>query len=617
MKLHKQIHGLAIILFLSFCIVLSPRCETVHVWEKVDIPLYAKQNYDNPYTDVAVWVDLKGPNFNKRCYGFWDGDNQFRVRILAVSSGTWSWQSGSNQSDDGLNGQKGSFTAIEWTEKEKRENPCRRGMIQASADGHTFEYADGTSFFYTADTWWSAFTHRFPWRESDTKHEIGPQAGFKDYVRYRKQQGYNGIAVIAAFPHWINDDKPPRLITDNGTALRDGWPQHGTGSVKDMRDEDGNYPFHFPGKVPGYEKYFPDVYRINPKYFQSLDKKIDYLNEQGFIPFLEVARRDIGQAWKKYYEWPDSYTRYIQYIWSRYQANNCLFSPIHFDWNANTIPLEDWNEAANLVIEKYGHPPFGTLAGCNSAGSSLHMFDHRKDAKWITFHQIGNKRTHNNYALLTEIFFAQPPLPCLNGEPYYDGWGEDPPAGSETAALYCRSGMYGSVLSGGLAGHIYGAGGTTNKGGGSLWGGNIEEESKHHIWDAIQWPSGQQMEYLRTFVLSEGNRYRNLIPTNKLLTPHQSGKTNGYEGWAYCARTPEKDFFLLYFERNCPRATLSGVKPDGKYQGKWFNPRTGDWIKIDQNHLIADSNGEIKLPDYPDHTDPSSTDWGLSLILSE
>ena len=53
---------------------------------------------------------------------------------------------------------------------------------------------------------------------------------------------------------------------------------------------------------------------------------------------------------------------------------------------------------------------------------------------------------------------TQPPLPASNGEPYYDGM-EDAEAGSKRAVLYCRSAMYGSVLSGGLGGHIYGAGG--------------------------------------------------------------------------------------------------------------------------------------------------------------
>ena len=94
---------------------------------------------------------------------------------------------------------------------------------------------------------------------------------------------------------------------------------------------EGGRPFLFPGKVPGYETVFPDLNRINPEYFKYVDRKIDYLNEQGFVPFIEVSRRDASEVWKKYYGWPDSYARFIQYVWSRYQANNTVLSPIHLD----------------------------------------------------------------------------------------------------------------------------------------------------------------------------------------------------------------------------------------------------------------------------------------------
>ena len=42
-----------------------------HVWQKVEMELQASERYDNPYTDVTVWVDLAGPGFRRRCYGFW------------------------------------------------------------------------------------------------------------------------------------------------------------------------------------------------------------------------------------------------------------------------------------------------------------------------------------------------------------------------------------------------------------------------------------------------------------------------------------------------------------------------------------------------------------------
>ena len=54
--------------------------------------------------------------------------------------------------------------------------------------------------------------------------------------------------------------------------------------------------------------------------------------------------------------------------------------------------------------------------------------------------------------------------------------------------------MYGSLLSGGLAGHVYGAEG--------IWGADIESASPVKMWDEFQWHSGAEMQYLRTFAFS-------------------------------------------------------------------------------------------------------------------
>jgi hypothetical protein len=582
--------------------------QTVHVWEKQEITLHAENDYENPYTEVEVWIDLQGPGFEKRCYGFWDGDVVFRVRVLATAPGLWKWSSGSNQDDAGLNGKTGEFTAVAWSEADKKENPCLRGMIKASANGHAFEYADGTPYFLLGDTWWSVPTFRYRWYDDDKQRPIGPDAGFKDYVRFRRKQDFNCIAMIAAFPNWSNDDKPATLKMPDETVLRSAWKQAGTESAKDMHDEDGNRAFFFPGKIPGFEQYFPDVNLINPKYFKNMDKKIDYLNSQGFVPFIEVSRRDIGQGWQKYYKWPQSYVRYVQYIWSRYQANICLFSPIHLDWTGSTIPAEDWNLAANLVIEKYGHPPFGTLAGTNSNPSTLRNFGHTDQAKWLTFHQIGNRRTHDLYPFLTEIFNASPPVPGINGEPYYAGM-EGADGDTETSDLYCRSAMYGSVLSGGLGGHIYGAGGWD----GGMWGGNVEDAAENHIWDVIKWRSADQMRHLQTFILSEGGRYRDLVPSVNLIMPNRSGEAKSCVGWAYCARTEEDDLFVLYFEMDCPKANLSGAISKGKYAARWFNPRIGIWR--DAGVLVADSAGVIDLPNFPGNFSKSRKDWAMKLKI--
>ena len=602
--------------------VVAARAD-VRVWEKVELTFHAQHHYGNPYMDVDVWVDLQGPGFARRCYGFWDGGDVFRVRVLAMAPGQWTWRSGSNQDDPGLTAHSGGFAAVAWSDAEKAANPLRRGFIQPSANGHAFESADGTPFLLVGDTWYAAATSRFKWNDDDRERPIGPEAGFKDYVRLRKSQGYNSVAIIAAFPNWATDGQPWEIWLDRPANLgvRSAWVEQGEitnhrpreqWQAKDMSNVGGR-SFLFPCKVPGYEQVFPDVTRLNPEYFQSMDRKIDYLNAQGIVPAIEVARRDVTSCWQKFYPWPDSYSRYIQYVWSRYQANNCLYSPVHYDWPEMTASTQQLNAAANLVIARYGRPPFGTLASCNASVSSLLNFGGPDENHWLTYHQIGNGREHDYYCYLTEIYHAVPARPAVNGEPYYSGMADKrysppyrygAPGGTETDDRDTRSGIYGSFLSGGFAGHIYGSEG--------IWGADIEPGSSPFMWEAFLWNSANQMTHLPAFAFSEGRRYADLVPDANLVTPNATHETKGFVGWAYCARTPARDYFLVYFEKGCPTTSrIRGAQLKATYDAQWFDPRTGRWSQAGDGHVTSNQWGWIDVPAFP-----SDDDWGLKLILA-
>ena len=174
----------------------------IHMWDVHEIVLYSQNTYDNPYTDVTVWADLKGPGFDKRVFGFWDGDNVWRIRVTATVPGTWTYITGASVQDEGLTGISGGYFAIEWKEEEKQENPCRRGIIRATANGHAMEYADGTPYFMVGDTWWPLATYRFPWVENEEERPIGPEMSMKDMARHRLKQGYNCVGTIVAYPTW-------------------------------------------------------------------------------------------------------------------------------------------------------------------------------------------------------------------------------------------------------------------------------------------------------------------------------------------------------------------------------------------------------------------------------
>src|SRR5690606_14177633 len=193
------------------------------VWEPVELTFEAEKNYENPYVDVRCWVDLQGPGFSKRIEGFWDGDNRFKVRLVATHAGEWSWISGSNQPDDGgLNGQQGSLFAEAWTAEDIEANPVRRGFLRNTANGRALQYADGTPFFMIGDTWLAGSTWRLPFRGADSPDDYnpGPGMGFEDAVQYRKRQGFNSVSMISCFPNWEADLNPSTYANEDGIFVR-------------------------------------------------------------------------------------------------------------------------------------------------------------------------------------------------------------------------------------------------------------------------------------------------------------------------------------------------------------------------------------------------------------
>ena len=609
---------------------------TTHVWEMQEIILKAENTYTNWYKDVTVWVDLKGPNFSKRVYGFWDGNNIYKVRITATQPGTWQYTSGSNQEKDaGLNGKSARFTAIAWTEKEIQENPNRRGFVGATPNGHALQYADGSPFFMVGDTWLAGTTWRLPFRNAPTSANYRPQPGigFEDAIQYRKNQGFNSVSMIAAFPNWEADLNPSTYADSNGIFIRNAWEKFGydvatekgvdasgglsywgTFTSKNMRDEWGNLPFSMSQKHKGVS----DFDQINPAYFQSLDKKMQYMSEQGFVPLLETIRRDAGPSWNAYFDFNESFARYTQYLIARYGAQNFLFSGIHLDWIPKDFSLtaEQFNDALTYHLKKYGPPPFGQLVTSLIDHSTYTTFGHGKEVPWLNMHSVGNKpRDHGFYGPMDTLFHLQPAYPAINFEPYYTGWDhsinrpgdERPVANSDRDNYFARAQMYGSVLSGGLSGHVHGTAAYDVTSTGEPAG------ARPHIWDALQYESGKQMQHLKKFILSEGSLYQQLEPNHQYLHPQKAANSNvrGLDGWSLMMITPQKDFALIYFENKAELPQISHLKNNTSYAFQWYDTKTGNWKE--KQVLKTDGSGKLNLPNFPDGSKVSSTDWAAKI----
>jgi hypothetical protein len=170
--------------------------------------------------------------------------------------------------------------------------------------------------------------------------------------------------------------------------------------------------------------------------------------------------------------------------------------------------------------------------------------------------------------------------------------------------------MYGSVLSGGLSGHVHGTAAyditTTGEPAGM----------RPHIWDALKYQSGYYMQHLEKFILSEGARYQALVPCHQDIIPRKApgAPEKGLDGWSYMMRTREKDFALLYFENQAVLPELNGFVPNASYELAWFDTVKGEWGN--EILLKSDRKGKLQLPGFPDGKNPASTDRAAKISIA-
>jgi hypothetical protein len=427
--------------------------------------------------------------------------------------------------------------------------------------------------------------------------------------------------MIASFPNWESDSNANTYADDNGIYVRNAWEKFeylvkdGKMTSKNMRDEFGNLPFKTSETHPG----VADFNQIIPEYFQSLDRKMQYLSDIGFVPLIETVRRDVCPTWKAYYDFNKSYARYVQYLISRYGAYNIFFSGIHLDWIPKDYSLtaDEFNEALTYHLNEYGPLPVGQPYTTLINNSTFLQFGHDKSCPWLTMHSVGNKpRDHRVSGALDTLFNLQPPYPAINFEPYYTGWdheinkpnGERPPANSERDNYFSRAQMYGSVLSGGLSGHVHGTAAY------DITSTGEPEGMRPHIWEALKYESAGYMQYLRDFILSEGNKYQALQPCHNDIHPRKAPNApeKGLDGWSYMMRNSEKDFALLYFEKQCILPALAGFIPGTTYVFAWFDPVKGKWGP--QSVIKTDRKGFLIIPTFPDGGSATISDHAAKIM---
>lgn len=435
--------------------------------------------------------------------GFWDGGDVYRVRFAPPATGTWEWAV-----DDGDAGvrESGSFEAAAG---EGETALHEHGFLRA--DGRALVHADGTPFFWLADTAWAAGTRATP-------------AEWERYLDERVAQGYDVVQVNALAQH------------------------------------DASLPHD---RLPFGEDW--DLDAPDPAYFRALDGLVAAAHERGVVPALVAlwfdyvpgTNADWGFPEEKRHQMTGAQARDLgRYLGARYGAYGAVWL-VSGDSDFDETSLAVYRAAAEGLGEACTHP----LLTAHQPGSQVTP-EAVNEEPWLDFHLYQSSHTDDldlPAEMARDCRALDPPRPVVNGEPCYDGmYNRDPAAhiGRETV----RAAGWVSVLGGGNAGLTYGALGVWN------WHREGDEFPPADHWgDPPGWEAALSLPSARDY-----GRLRRLLSTYEVvdLDPRPGLLADDRPGEA-AAVLP--DAVLVYLREG--RAVTLRDPPAADHE--WVDPATG------------------------------------------
>ncbi|MCR5526642.1 MAG: DUF4038 domain-containing protein [Lachnospiraceae bacterium] len=276
---------------------------------------------------------------------------------------------------------------------------------------------DGKTFFWLADTIWSAFTNV---REDE----------WSFYLKKRRQQGFN-VLQIDALPQWDR-----------------------------CRSDIGIYPFETKDGVNF------DFSKINEEYFEHAAKYCRIAAENGFHPAVVVLWSNfVPGTWaSKIYPagiMPKEFIRpYVERLCKALEGVEPIFI-ISGDTDFDTEETIEYYDEALKVVEEMAPDK---LKGMHIKRGYDVIPDRFVDRIDFYLYQSGHNVNGQDMAWkLAETFRTKyPKKPVINGEPCYEQMGFSRNIYGRFDERDCRNAAWTSILAGASAGITYGAHGIWN-----------------------------------------------------------------------------------------------------------------------------------------------------------
>jgi hypothetical protein len=533
--------------------------------------------YRDPFNEVRLDVVVTDPQGKEQLVpAYWSGGQTWRARYGSRLPGKHAYRTVCDDAQNSdLHGKTGTINIVPYSGK----NPLyRHGALRVSQDQRHFEHEDGTPFFWLGDTWWFALCKRFGW-----------PADFQALTADRVKKGFTVIQITSGLnPEATGGGTSPfdpRSMNEAGYAWEDGYV------------------------------------RINPKYWDLADQRMQHLVENGLVPCI------VG-AWG--YHLPpmgvdkmQQHWRYMIARWGALPVVWCLAGELTMPfWPPRTSDeLENlqkkgmtigdrrkqdsafqksgWTEVARYIRKNDPYRRLFTLhpQAMNDCRGQI------DDPSLLDFELLQTNHddwwgTPASLGLLIKELERTPRMPAMIGEVAYEGLQQ------HNRQEVVRFGFWSAILSG-EAGHTYGAGGIFEMEARKEPYGRTPDGDWHSYldepWDvAAQFPGAQQLAWGKQLLLQF--EWWRLEPHPEWVEPHWTPEK--YR-WPYAAAIPG-ELFIVYLPtliRDKPGAlhqwtspTLSNLDTKGKYEAFWFCPSTGTEEAIDGVKVEGDGTWIAPVP---------------------
>lgn len=394
----------------------------------------------------------------------------------------------------------------------------RHGPVRVAPGGTYLQHADGTPFFYLADTAWNGAL-------------LSTEDEWAEYLADRKGKNFTAIQFILTAP-WL------------------GAPTDAEGRISFNADD----------------ALGPAQYSVNEDAFGRMDDRIRAVNEAGLlaVPVLAWAahKTDPGRSLPEHF-----LARLVEFAVRRYSARDVLWVLGGDGRYDGFFRSRKWKRIGRQVFGSGPHAP----VALHPVGLTWPYRWFRRE-RWLDV--VGYQSSHSDALKTLRWLISGPPArdwrsirkPFINFEPCYEGirnWGGTRPFTHDDV----RRAMYASLLNAPVAGITYGAHG--------VWSWEREpREPLNHPGSGVARPWREAMQFPGSFdaarlaALFTSIDWWRLQPADMRCSDWTWGRN-----WASAScRGSSRDESISVNYLPSGQTIIVGDAPS---TAEWFDPRTG------------------------------------------